>query len=90
MESIVQSCLDARVDERLSRMTPDTCRNWKKKKLFLGTKSIFLAAAAAAVAAAAAAAAAAVVAAAAWDLLLLLEAAAAAPSFSFFLSSEPL
>lgn len=73
MESIVQSCLDARVDERLSRMTPDTCRNWKKKKLFLGTKSIFLAAAAAA----------------AWDLLLL-EAAAAAPSFSFFLSSEPL
>ena len=52
-------------------MTPDTCRNWKK--LFLGTKSIFLAAAAAA--------------AVAWDLLLL-EAAAAAPSFSFFLSSE--
>ena len=78
MESIVQSCLDARLDERLSRMTPDTCRNWKKK-LFLGTKSIFLAAAAAAVAAAAA-----------WALLLLLEAAAAAPSFSFFLSSEPL
>ena len=53
-------------------MTPDTCRNLKK--LFLGTKSIFLAAAAAA-------------AAVAWDLLLL-EAAAAAPSFSFFLSSE--
>ena len=77
MESIVQSCLDARLDERLSRMTPDTCRNWKKK-LFLGTKSIFLAAAAA------------VAAAAAWALLLLLEAAAAAPSFSFFLSSEPL
>jgi hypothetical protein len=88
MESIVQSCLDARVDERLSRMTPDTCRNWKqKKKLFLGTKSIFLAAAAAVAVAVAAAAAAA--AAAAWDLLLL-EAAAAAPSFSFFLSSEPL
>ena len=84
MESIVQSCLDARVDERLSRMTPDTCRNWKKKMLFLGTKSIFLAAAAVA-------AAAAVVAAAAWDFLLLeAAAAAAAPSFSFFLSSEPL
>ena len=82
MESIVQSCLDARVDERLSRMTPDTCRNWKK--LFLGTKSIFLAAAAAAAVVAAAAAA------AAWDLLLLEAAAAAAPSFSFFLSSEPL
>jgi len=72
MESIVQSCLDARLDERLSRMTPDTCRNWKKK-LLLGTKSIFLAAAAA------------------WALLLLeAAAAAAAPSFSFFLSSEPL
>ena len=81
MESIVQSCLDARVDERLSRMTPDTCRNWKK--LFLGTKSTFLAAVAAVAAAAAAAAA-------AWDLLLLEAAAAAAPSFSFFLSSEPL
>ena len=89
MESIVQSCLDARVDERLSRMTPDTCRNWKKKMLFLGTKSIFLAAAAVAAAAVVAAAAAA----AAWDLLLLeaaAAAAAAAPSFSFFLSSEPL
>ena len=86
MESIVQSCLDARVDERLSRMTPDTCRNWKKKMLFLGTKSIFLAAAAVA-----AVAAAAVVAAAAWDFLLLeAAAAAAAPSFSLFLSSEPL